>query len=78
MDVNVLDQDVKSWISLCDMESPLRMVCPTHKTQSCRTVVNRIVNSDYWYFMVVTFKVVHVVRLDNQKVVTMTTPDCPS
>ncbi len=29
-------------------------------------VVNRIVNSDY--FMVVTFKVVHVVRLDNQKV----------
>ncbi len=34
-----------------------------------------VVNSDC--FMVVTFKVVHVVRCDNQKVVTMTTPDYP-
>ena len=51
------------------------MLLYTHKAQSCRTVVNQIVNSDY--FMVVTFKVVHVVRLDNQKVVTMTTPDYP-
>ena len=41
--------------------------------QSCRTVVNRIVNSDY--FMVITFKVVHVVRLYNQNVVSMFTPD---
>ncbi len=45
----------------------------SHKTQNCQTVVNPLVNSDY--FMVVTFKIVHVVRLDNQKSVTMTTPD---
>ena len=57
------------------MLSDCMILHSAHKTQSCRIVVNRIVNSDY--FMVVTFKVVHVVRLDNQKVVTMTIPDYP-
>ena len=45
--------------------------CYPHKTQSCRRVVNRIVNSEY--FMVVTFKVVHVVRLDKKDAVTSST-----